>query len=433
MERFRLKIKKLMATALSVVMMASMMPIGTAVANAAEAAKTIKVYLTVSNAGVLALANDGSLMGQKEIEVSDVDGNSGISINDVLLVAHKEFYGNDGYATEPGSDWKITKLWGVSNGGAYGYYVNNASAWSFLDPVNDGDSLDAFIYQDTSFYSDTYTFFDSTHKNVEGSKSVTLTLNASVYDSATGGYIKKTVPNVTVRCDDGEILGITDKKGKVTFNLYKAGAHIITADGLYNNGYMDTVITAPACVVTNTAKEASAKTKIKINNGKKYTAYAGDKFTLSLKPAVTDVTWKSSKPSIVKVDPKTGAIEARKKGSANIQVFIGGKKRASVSVTVKNTAPEEFTGVPTDKIYLSTKGKTSKTKLKVSLLPKTALQKWSFKSSKSSVVSVNSKGELKAKKEGTATITITAKEKDRNNKTVKAKVKVTVTPIVYQK
>lgn len=143
-------------------------------------------YVTISN-------DKGELvMAQEPVGLTDEDGDGTITINDVLITAHnKSFDGgaDAGYASSEGDyGLMLTKLWGVENGGSYGYYVNNASAMSLTDPVNDEDSINAFVYTDTTGWSDTYCWFegDVQQKDVdvviEIGTDVTFTLNAASFD-----------------------------------------------------------------------------------------------------------------------------------------------------------------------------------------------------------------------------------------------------------
>ncbi len=97
----------------------------------AAADASAKVYVTVANGG-LELANS-------EVTVTDIDGDGALTINDAFMPLTKATLRAEpqrSYASEM-SDYglMLTKLWGIENGGSYGYYVNNASAWSLADPV----------------------------------------------------------------------------------------------------------------------------------------------------------------------------------------------------------------------------------------------------------------------------------------------------------
>ncbi|MBO7666544.1 MAG: hypothetical protein J6S70_03845, partial [Clostridia bacterium] len=93
----------------------------------------------------------------------DADADGVLTISDALYAAHEAAYEGGaaaGFAaatTEYGLS--LTKLWGVENGGSYGYFVNDNSAMSLADPLSDGDEVVAFIYT-AADWSDAYSFFD---------------------------------------------------------------------------------------------------------------------------------------------------------------------------------------------------------------------------------------------------------------------------------
>ena len=176
------------------------------------------------------------------VGLTDNDDDGNITVNDVLISAHDEFYadGNgsaeESYATAE-SDYgpMITKLWGVENGGAYGYYINNVAGMSLNDPIKDNDHLYAFIYTDTQNYSDKYTYFDQPVSAYEGiapdtKPSIELHLNAAAFDE---NWSPVTVPveGATITINDEKTDFVTDSTGTVTVDLPggKDGLYIISA------------------------------------------------------------------------------------------------------------------------------------------------------------------------------------------------------------
>jgi len=113
------------------------------------------------------------------------------------------------------------------------------------------------------------------------------------------------------------------------------------------------------------------------------------------------VSWKSSKPKIVTVSKK-GVIKGRKIGKAKITVTTARGASYSFKVKVQKKA------VTTKKIVLSqkkitlTKGK--KYRISMTLSPVTTQDKVSFTSSDKKVVTVSSKGVIKARGKGKATV-----------------------------
>lgn len=176
------------------------------------------------------------------IELTDNDGDGNITVNDVLISAHDEFYadGNgsaeESYATVD-SDYgpMITKLWGVENGGAYGYYINNVAGMSLNDPIKDNDHLYAFVYTDAQNYSDKYTYFDLPTYTYDGiasdtQPSIELHLSAAAFDE---NWSPITVPveGATITINDEKTDFVTDSTGTVTVDLPggRDGVYIISA------------------------------------------------------------------------------------------------------------------------------------------------------------------------------------------------------------
>lgn len=146
--------------------------------------------------------------------------------------------------------------------------------------------------------------------------------------------------------------------------------------------------------------------------------------TASLKSLVTNLaagdaiaSWKSSNTKIVTVD-KNGKIKGVKAGKkADITVTLKSGLSAKLTVTVQKKA------VATSEIQIEktsiTLKKGEKTTLTPIVTPITTKDKVTYKTSDKKVATVNSKGQVEAKKSGTATITITSGKKS-------VKVKVTV-------
>lgn len=98
----------------------------------------------------------------------------------------------------------------------------------------------------------------------------------------------------------------------------------------------------------------------------------------------------------------------------------------TVNAATKAVQKVEITK-PDSTVLVLKKGKTYKLKAKAT--PAKASQKFTYKSSKKSVVTVDSKGKLKAKKAGTAKITVTSKAKKSKKDTIKVIVGTPVTKV----
>lgn len=218
--------KKFLSMALALMIILGMSSISILAADADDdAALSATVYITISNAGSLSVM-------QEAITVTDVDNDGSLTVHDALYCAHEAKYDGGaeaGYATTD-TEWglSLTKLWGVENGGSYGYYINNTSAIGLTDPVKDGDYLNAFVYSDLTAWSDKYCFFDkNTASGTEGD-TITLTLSYAGYDAEWNPVVLP-VESATVTVDGKATEYKTDAEGKVTITLDKAGDVVISA------------------------------------------------------------------------------------------------------------------------------------------------------------------------------------------------------------
>jgi len=187
------------------------------------------VIVDIVVGGEFAVADDNYIMATVLVEGTDLNGNGYVDIDDILTIVHEE-YMPGGYASEMG-DWglAITKLWGDESG-AFGYYVDNASAWSLEDPVYYGSKVVAFVYADQETWSDVYTYFD-TEVTDDG---IVLTLNALGYDEAWNPVaIPVEGAQLCTFEDDGTLVAIddaiTDENGQVCIFVEEGYGVIVTA------------------------------------------------------------------------------------------------------------------------------------------------------------------------------------------------------------
>lgn len=227
--------KKLLSFAVSLLL------IGSCSLSAAAA----NVYVTISDEkGNLALA-------QKAVDVSDVDGDGAVTINDALSAAHEANY-NGGAAAGYGSgltDYGLSmnKLWG-NESGSYGYYINNASAWSLTDPVKDGDYVSAYVYTDMAAWSDTYSYFDVQTKNAARGQTVTFTLSAASFD-AEFNPITVPVKDAVITVNGQKTAYKTDANGSVSMKFDQIGTQMISA-------VSDTMTLVPPVCTVNVSESA---------------------------------------------------------------------------------------------------------------------------------------------------------------------------------
>lgn len=231
--------KKFLATLLALLMLVSLTAF-------AEEAPT--VYVSISDdTGVLVLAH-------QPVMLTDADADGVLTIHDALAAAHAAYHpdGTEAYLAE-NSEWGLSlyRLWGVENGGSYGYCVNDASAMSLLDPVQEGDHIKAYAFTDLTAWSDTYCYF--TAPVATGARlaaaavnsEIALTLSAAGYDES---WAPVTLPVagavLTVNGEKTEV--VTDENGNAVLNFAAAGTYTVSA-------VSETMtLVPPVCIVTVT-------------------------------------------------------------------------------------------------------------------------------------------------------------------------------------
>ena len=192
------------------------------------------------------IINNKPVLAAEKITVTDTDGDGALTISDALYCAHEKKYTGGaaaGYQTEPSQyGLSLIKLWGNVSG-SYGYYLNNASPMSLLDTVKDGDNVTAFVYQDTTYYSDSYSYFDKLTATITEGESVTLNLSYLSLDYETWETTVNAAEGATVTVNGETTAFKVDKDGNVSVKLTMAGTYLISATSDLN-------IVAPVCVVT---------------------------------------------------------------------------------------------------------------------------------------------------------------------------------------
>jgi hypothetical protein len=190
---------------------------------ALAAGDPVLVYVTIAN---------GELMTAREpVYVTDKDGDGELTINDTLVAAHEQLYsgGAAGYSTATSDlGMYIERLWGVENGGSYGYYKNNEMAMGLTTPVVGGDHVIAYVYTDPAGFSDVFTYFSETTISANPGEPQELVLCSIGFDE---NFMPVTIPvegaTITI---GGKPTGYkTDADGHVTINIDERGTHVISA------------------------------------------------------------------------------------------------------------------------------------------------------------------------------------------------------------
>ena len=204
--------KKIIALLLSVLLVLS---VGMLFVSAEEAPDSVDVHVTIID------EKSQFAVPYKTVTVTDIDNDEVLTVNDALYAAHEQFYNGGakaGYATEM-TQWGLSlmKLWGVANGGSYGYLVNNAFAWSMTDPVKADDYVVAFIYTDTKNFSDVYTYFEPQYIEDESTSiGVELTMMKTGFDQEGKPYTEP-VSGAEITVDGNPNKVVTNEEGKASF------------------------------------------------------------------------------------------------------------------------------------------------------------------------------------------------------------------------
>ena len=224
--------KKILSTLLALAMLVSLTAF-------AEEAPTVHVSIS-TDTGALVLA-------YAPVALTDADGDGALTICDALMLAHEVYCpeGAEGFLAED-TEWgkSLYVLWGVDNGGSYGYMLNDASPLSLLDAVKDGDHVKAYAFTDLTNFSDAYAFFSIAAATVELGDAVELYLYVTGYDENWNPVVKP-LADATVVIDGTESFK-TDENGRFSVVLLDAGVHTISA---VSN---DLTLVPPVCIVTVT-------------------------------------------------------------------------------------------------------------------------------------------------------------------------------------
>lgn len=225
--------KKFLATLLALLMLASLSAL-------AEEAPTAYVSISDDN-GALVLA-------YMPVALTDVDADGALTICDVLMAAHAAYHpdGAAAFAAEQ-SQWgmSMVRLWGIENGGSYGYVLNDASAWSLLDPVQPGDHVKAYVYTDVTNFSDTYAFFTAPVAAAAVNAEVALTLSANGYDEA-WNPVTMPVAGAVITVNGEKTDAVTGVNGQAVLTFPETGVYTVSAVS------DDVTLVPPVCIVTVT-------------------------------------------------------------------------------------------------------------------------------------------------------------------------------------
>lgn len=173
---------------------------------------------------------DGVVLASAFTQLVDNDKDGTVSIEEVLLQAHKDNAPNkeaDFECIDTDYGRSLVKLWGDTSM-SYGYYLNNNIAWSPSDPVAENDYVCAFVYQDQTSWSDVYAWFDYNNLEVKES-SFYLCLGGYTSYDANMNPVHNPIAGAKIFVDGKESEFKTEVDGSVKIDGLSKGSHVITA------------------------------------------------------------------------------------------------------------------------------------------------------------------------------------------------------------
>lgn len=231
---------RLLALLLSVMMIVGMLPMSVFAGGDGSTQDTV-ITLTVSNKGVLAAANDGSVMANRKVTVTDINSDGYLTVGEALIAAHAAYNNETGYSGGP----FVSKLWGVETQNCL-FFINDVGLSESVDTdtVKNGDRLVASINADDKYYGDWYTAFDKVSATATAGEDITLTLKGhpgmangeEAGDAAVSGISVGVMSESGFSALDGKV---TDGAGKVTLSFDTVGTYCITASGTVEDTVTD--------------------------------------------------------------------------------------------------------------------------------------------------------------------------------------------------
>ncbi len=222
------------------------------------------VYVTIAIKGQLAVGEDedGTLMANVPVSVTDKDGDKELTFNDAMLIVHDR-YCKGGYAAgDSPYGFSVTKLWG-DDSGAFGYYINGASPLTAKEKVSTDDVIIAYVYSDTAGWTDKYSAFDNNFKDVKQGEEFSLHLGYSSWDgsgNASGAFIgictkdgflylrKPTASGEGLTTTASADAVTTDSSGNATVAFPQAGRYVLSAKS-------DSMILVPPVCIANVERD----------------------------------------------------------------------------------------------------------------------------------------------------------------------------------
>lgn len=233
------------------------------------------------NTGSFAKGADDAqtVINKTPVYVFDLDNDGKLTVEEAFKALHKDYCqtGAEGYLSNGGY---ISRFWGEDTYNL-SYTVNNRAALSTADEIVSGDSIYAFMYRNTTDYSDIYAYFDPDTANAKTNEKTSFTVKGLAVMS--GAEIAPVGATVKVYDANGEeidsLATTTGASGKFDVKFPAAGTYKISVSGSTTytatdwegnpKEYKDAPITPAECTVTvkdnSGGGESGGKDTIKVS------------------------------------------------------------------------------------------------------------------------------------------------------------------------
>lgn len=185
------------------------------------------------------------VLAYEPVFVTDQDNDGAYTIADALACAHAQKHENGAEAfayTSTEYGLSLTLLWGVDNGGSYGYMVNDSNPMSLSDAVYEEDHIKAYCYTDLVAWTDTYSFFTFPYADAAVNEQIVAALMSAGYDS-NWNPVTFSVSDAVIYVNGEESEFRTNENGLMTISFAEAGTYVLTAKCDHTN------LVAPVCVI----------------------------------------------------------------------------------------------------------------------------------------------------------------------------------------
>lgn len=310
------KMSKIFSCVITVIMLVTVLPLGTFAVDSDDSKTSVTVYLTISDDGYFTYGNDENqtIMARVPITVdyfplsdyglekydrceADTFENGGEYISDTvverptllhLFIKAAEEYYLGGEKMEVGGDamsvsgaptsMYFTKYWGHDYNQTYlvdhSYYLMNATTSATADYIllEDGMEIDVAMFTKSNFFfNGKYAQFEQTEYNVSAGDEVSFSTVESFVNYWAGSAPETPVkfPGLYTTISDENWFEVADlseqaaDNGEFKYTFDKPGKYYVTAID-YNSGDPDSALIAPAVAVVNVEEKVPKKLEGKI-------------------------------------------------------------------------------------------------------------------------------------------------------------------------